>query len=168
VGRVQELATVGLAGGLVTASDVLAHRVLGRTPSVVTTLMIDVTAGAGMAAGTLIRRNLRAKRYGWVQEDRQAVARVRGPKALATIGAISLGTAGGIAALAVAEQTAARGIYAGLEKVIGSDLGETGTWVAHSITGLGMPRRRRGFGQGQATHAAHERGHGAHTRRRPP
>ena len=134
----KELATVGLAGGLVTASDVLAHRVLGRTPSVVTTLMIDVTAGAGMAAGTLIRRNLRAKRYGMVQEDRHAVARVRGPKAYATIGAISLGTAGGIAALAVAEQTAARGIYAGLEKVIGSDLGETGTWVAHSITGLGM------------------------------
>lgn len=134
----KEIATVGLAGGLVTASDVVAHRLLGRTPSVGTTLLIDLAAGTSMAAGTLVRRNLRAKRYGMVQEDRHAVTRVRGPKAYATIGLISMGTVAGIGTLAITEQTASRAIYAGLEKLIGTDLGETGTWVAHSITGLGM------------------------------
>ncbi len=132
------LATTGLAGGLVTASDVVAHRMLGRTPSVGSTLMVDIAAGTGMAAGTLVRRNLRAKRYGMVQEERHAVTSVKGLRAYATIGVISVGTAAGITGLAVAEQTTAHAISKGLDKVTGSDLGETGIWLSHCVTGAGL------------------------------
>ena len=89
------LATTGLAGGLVTASDTIAHSLLGRRPSLTSTLALDMGFRVAMAAGTMIRRNLRAKRYGWVEEDRQAVASVHGAKAYVTIAGISVGTAAG-------------------------------------------------------------------------
>ena len=132
------LATTGLAGGLVTVSDVVAHTLTGRAPSVGTTLVLDAAAGSAMAAGSLVRRHRRARRYGMVAEDRQAVEAVHGPRAFATIGVIALGTTAGIAALAVGEQTAARGINAGLTRLIGTDLGETGVLVAHSVTGAAL------------------------------
>ncbi len=132
------LATTGLAGGLVMTSDVVAHRLIGRTPSVGTTLLIDVAAGCAMAGGTLFRRNLRAKRYGWVSEDRRAVDSVKGVRAYATIAGITVGTATGITALAIGEQTTARAINVGLEKVTGDELGETGIWLSHMVTGAGL------------------------------
>ncbi len=132
------LATTGLAGGLVTASDTIAHSLLGRRPSLTSTLALDMGFGVAMAAGTMIRRNLRAKRYGWVEEDRQAVASVHGAKAYVTIAGISVGTAAGIAGLAISEQTVARGINVGLNRSAGTDLGETGVWLSHCVTGAGL------------------------------
>lgn len=132
------LATTGLAGGLVTSSDLVAHQVLGREPGIGTTLMVDLASGTGMAAGTLIRRNLRARKYGWVERDRKAVTPIRGVKAYATMIGIGAGTAVGITGLAVGEQTLARALNRGLGKVFGADLGETGDWLSHSITAAGL------------------------------
>jgi uncharacterized membrane protein len=128
-------ATIGLAGGFVTLSDVVTHRWLKRPPSLGTTLLIDVAAGASMAAGSMIRRNRRARKYGVVEPDRPAVKRVHGVRAYATIGVISVGTAAGIAVLAVVEQTAARAVERGLTDLAGTDLGELGVWLSHSATG---------------------------------
>lgn len=132
------LATTGLAGGLVTTSDALAHSTLGRPPSVGSTLAIDVLAGASMAVGTLLRRNLRAKKYGMVDAERRIVSPVHGARAYATIGAIGVGTTAGIATLAVAEQTSARAINATLCSALDRDLGEVGVWLSHLITGAGL------------------------------
>lgn len=132
------LATTGLAGGMVTATDVIEHQVLHRSPGVGTTLLLDAGGGAAMAAGSLYRRHLRARKFGMVAADRQAVASVKGPRAYGTIGVIALGTATGIAGLAVVEQTAARAINKGLTKAAGTDLGETGVWLSHCITGAGL------------------------------
>ena len=146
------IAVTGLAGGLVTTTDVVAHIVAGRRPSIGTTLMVDLSAGAAMAAGSMVRRNLRAKKYGMVAEDRHAMKRIRGAKEYATIGGIAVCTVGGIALFAVGEQTAARGINAGLTRLAGVDLGEAGVWLAHcataaavggaGIVGLGQVRKR--------------------------
>ena len=134
----KSVATTALAGGMVTTSDVIAHELLGREPSIATTLTIDLCAGAAMAAGTMVRRNRRAQKFGWVEHDRHAVSHVRGARAIATIGVISLGTATGITVLAVTEQTAAHLINRGLAKLIGTDTGDTGVWLSHSITGAGL------------------------------
>lgn len=132
------MSTTGLAGGLVTASDVVAHRALGRQPSIASTLLIDLSGGAAMAAGSMLRRNLRARKYGMVAPERQAVGRVPGVVAYATIGGIALGTASGIGLLAVAEQSAARAIDAGFRRLFGTDLGETGVWLSHCVTGAAL------------------------------
>jgi uncharacterized membrane protein len=132
------LAVTGLAGGLVTTTDVIAHRFLGQDPGIGSTLAVDLTAGAGMAAGSMIRRNLRAKKYGLVAEERHAVKRIRGARAYLTIGGISVGTVGAIATFAITEQTAARAINSGLTALVGTDLGETGVWLAHCATGAAV------------------------------
>jgi uncharacterized membrane protein len=132
------LATTGLAGGIVTASDLVVHSVWGRRPGVGTTLAVDVASGAAMAVGTLVRRNLRAKKFGLVDADRHAVRPVRGVRAYALMAGIGTGTTLAIAATALGEQTAARAINAGLTRAVGEDLGETGTLLAHSVTAAGF------------------------------
>lgn len=129
------MSTTGLAGGMVTASDVVAHRMLGRRPGIGSTLLTDLAGGAVMAGGSMIRRNLRAKKFGMVDPDRAAVGHVSGVPAYATIAGIAVGTATGIGLLAIAEQSAARAIDAGFSRLAGTDLGETGVWLAHCLTG---------------------------------
>lgn len=132
------LATTGLAGGLVTSSDILTHSVLGKRPGFATTLALDLTGGAAMAAGTLIRRNWRAEKFGWVDRDRPAVTAARGLKAYGTMAGIGVGTTIGIAGMAIGEQAASRIIKDGMDRLTGTETGETGTWLAHSVTALGF------------------------------
>ncbi len=132
------LATTGLAGGLVTTSDVVAHSVLDRKPGIGSTFALDLASGAAMAAGTLIRRNRRARKYGWGERDRHAVKPVHGFKAYTTMIGIGTGTAIGISGMAVGEQTASRLINSGLTRLAGTDLGETGEWLSHTITAAGF------------------------------
>ena len=73
-------ATTSLAGGLVVTSDAVAHDLLKRKPGILTTLAIDTAAGTTMASGTLIRRHLRAKKFGMVENERHAVSRVKNPR----------------------------------------------------------------------------------------
>jgi uncharacterized membrane protein len=134
------------------STDLVSHDVLGREPGLATTLALDVLCGGAMAAGTLIRRNLRADRYGWVERDRHAVKPIRGAKAYATMAAIGAGTAAGVAGLAIAEQTLARLIARGLTEAVGAELGETGVWLSHSLTGLGF-----GIAGGTALHKVRAR-----------
>ncbi|MDZ7576922.1 MAG: alpha/beta-hydrolase family protein [Candidatus Nanopelagicales bacterium] len=132
------MATTGLAGGLVTAGDVLLHRTVGMRPSIATTLALDIAGGTAMAAGSLARGISRAHKYGMIEPDRAAVRHLHGPKAYVTAGAISVGTVAGIAGVAVAEQTAARGIDAAFTKLARTDLGEAGIYLSHCITGAAL------------------------------
>lgn len=128
------MSTLGLAGGIVTLSDVVARRALGRTPNMGETLAIDVAGGAAMGAGTLVRRHLRIRKYGLVDPDRPAVERPRNAKSYLTIAGLAVGTSVGIAGLAIAEQASVRAITAAANKAAGTDLGEAGVLLAHAAT----------------------------------
>lgn len=132
------LATTGLAGGIVTSGDALLHRVVGAKPGIATTLAVDLGGGTAMAAGSLVRSIRRARKYGIVDPDRAAVGHVHGIRAYLTAATISTGTVAGITALAVTEQTAARAIDSAFTKLAGTDLGETGIYLSHCITGAAL------------------------------
>ncbi len=131
-------ATTSLAGGLVITSDAVAHDLLKRKPGILTTLAIDIAAGTTMASGTLIRRHLRAKKFGMVENERHAVSRVKSPKAYATMVAVSAGTTVAIAGLAVGEQALSRAVDRSLSRALGLDLGETGVLLGHGIAAVGF------------------------------
>jgi uncharacterized membrane protein len=158
------MSTLGLAGGIVTASDAVASRALGRTPSLGVTLAMDVAGGAAMGAGSLVRRHLRIRKYGLVEPDRPAVERPRNAKSYLTIAGLAVGTSLGIAGLAIGEQASVRAITAMANKAAGVDLGEAGVLMAHAATagvvaaaggvGLNAVRRRTQRGN-EVTEAAY-------------
>ena len=143
------LSVVGLAGGLVTASDVVVHETLGLPRSPTTTLALDLTMGTAMASGTWVRRRRRAKRYhGDDRPERQTApppgrAADGGDRKQQLLGAAKtaayatgtvVGTSVGLGILAVAEQAAARQVTRGLTQLIGEELGEFGEGVGHGVT----------------------------------
>ena len=130
--------TTSLAGGLVITSDVIAHDVLKRKPGILTTLALDIAAGTVMASGTLVRRHLRARKFGVVEQERHAVARAKSPQAYASMVGISAGTTVAIAGLAVSEQALSRAVDRGLSRALGLDLGETGVLLGHGIAAIGF------------------------------
>jgi uncharacterized membrane protein len=164
------LSVVGLAGGLVTASDVVVHEALKVPRSPTTTLALDLTTGALMASGTWVRRRRRAQRYATEREAPEQpvdAAEGAGPgrrrtlaraKAVGFAGATVAGTSVGLGLLAVAEQAAARIVTRGLNRLVGQDLGEFGVGAGHAVTftgfagaaylGLGAVRRRTEQGSG--------------------
>ena len=128
------LSTVGLAGGIVTTSDLIAHQYLGRRPSLGTTLALDIAGGALMGAGTFLRRDRRIRKYGLVDGDRPAVSQSKSVKSYPKIVGLAAGTAAGITTLAIAEQTAARAIATGLSEATDTELGEAGVLLSHLAT----------------------------------
>lgn len=140
---------VGLAGGLVTASDILAHEVLDlpRTPT--TTLALDLTTGGLMASGTWLRRRRRAKQFhgsGRIHHSVGSPTRKAGrrnemiaqAKTGAFVGAAVMGTSLGLGVLAVSEQAVARQATRGLNALADEDLGEFSVAAGHGATFAGF------------------------------
>jgi uncharacterized membrane protein len=170
------LSVVGLAGGLVTASDVLLHDALHVPRSPVTTLVLDLTTGTLMASGTWLRRRRRATRYGDAEAEApepssaspaSAATKQQGSRRKQTLAQLKtaafaagtvVGTSIGLGVLAVGEQAAARLVSRGLNRLAGEDLGEFGAGAGHAATfagfaglgyvGLRMVRRRTERGSG--------------------
>jgi uncharacterized membrane protein len=139
------LSVVGLAGGLVTISDLFAHDVLDLPRSPGTTLALDLTMGAAMAGGTYLRRLRRARRYHADEHVGSALRKAGKPTPLAirartgaVVGATVLGTTAGVAVLATTEQAIARGIARGINRIAGADVGEFGDFVGHGVTFTAM------------------------------
>lgn len=150
------LSVAGLAGGLVTISDLLAHDLLRlrRTPG--TTLALDLGMGALMAGGTLARRLRRAS--GYEGEDNRVFNAVKQPGHGTTLlvrartGAVAaatvVGSTVGVATLAITEQAGARLVADGLDAVVGEEMAEFGDLVGHAVmltgfAGLGILGLRR-------------------------
>ncbi len=138
------LSVAGLAGGLVTVSDILAHDVLRlrRTPA--TTLALDLAMGMTMAGGSLVRRVRRARRFG-TDDPRHAVKKmadgtplVMRARTAAVATATVAGTAGGLATLAISEQAGAHLASRGINAIADSDLGEFSDFVGHGVMFTGF------------------------------
>ncbi len=150
------LSVVGLAGGLVTASDIVAHEALGleRTPA--STLVLDLAMGTLMAGGTWVRRRRRALRIedhaetapdeasadgvarppqAEEQSKQQLLARA---KTAAFAAGTVAGTSLGLGALAVSEQALARLVTKSLNSLADEDLGEFGVGLGHGVTFAGF------------------------------
>jgi uncharacterized membrane protein len=146
------LSVAGLAGGLVTVSDLITHDVLKLPRSPGTTLVVDLTMGVAMASGSLLRRRRRARRYAEEQtgpkparERERFAARAR---TAAVASGTVLGSAVGLAALATSEQAGARLVAGGVNRLAGEDLGEFSDLVGHGVmltgfAGLGVLGLRR-------------------------
>ena len=113
--EVKLLSVVGLAGGLVTVSDLLAHEVFNRRRTPGTTLALDLAMGSLMAGGTLARRLRRARRYGDGQPPAGVLKKAKAGTAIAVrartaavAGATVVGSTVGLAILATTEQALAR------------------------------------------------------------
>jgi uncharacterized membrane protein len=148
------LSVAGLAGGLVTVSDLLVHDVLGmrRTPG--TTLAVDLGTGALVAGASLARRMHRARRYGdgsaphKPPHGRPEVSASARARTVAVAGATVAGSAVALAAMATTEQSGARWIGRGLNAATEQDLGEFSDFVGHGImltclAGVGVVGLRR-------------------------
>jgi uncharacterized membrane protein len=143
------LSVVGLAGGLVTASDLLAHNVLKLQRNPGTTLALDLTMGAAMAGGSYLRRLRRARRYhadnatGHEHKPKGSTPLPKRLRTAAVVGSTIAGSTVGLAALATTEQAGARLVTRGVNKVAGADTGEFGVFVGHGVmftamAGLGV------------------------------
>ena len=145
------LSVVGLAGGLVTVSDRVAHDYLGlkRTPG--STLLLDLAMGGAMAGGTWIRRRRRSQRLETpdgpqhhpvsplVDGETHGRARlIKTARTAAVAGGTVVGTTFGLATLAITEQAVARLVSRGLNRAAGHDLGEFGAAAGHTVTFLGF------------------------------
>ena len=144
------LSVVGLAGGLVTVSDLVAHDMLKlkRTPG--TTLALDLGMGVLMAGGTLVRRMRRASKYGddnrllnAVKKSDDGTALAIRARTTAVAAATATGSVVGLATLAVSEQAGARLVSAGVNAMGGQDLGEFSEFIGHGVmltglTGVGI------------------------------
>jgi uncharacterized membrane protein len=139
------LSVAGLAGGLVTVSDLLAHDVLRlrRTPA--TTLALDIGMGLVMAGGSVVRRARRARRYG---DDSHLLNAMKKPadgtalavraRTTAVASATVIGSATGLAALAITEQAGARLITAGINGLARTDLEEFSDFLGHGVMFTGF------------------------------
>jgi uncharacterized membrane protein len=126
-----------LAGGAAAVWDDLLHERLHRRPGPMTTLVPSVLTGAGVVAVSLWNRHRRAAMFGMVEPDRQSVKR-KGVSAALRATAVGAGAGLGLAALTTGEQIAARGIEAGMTKVLGRSPGALGALVAHGAILGGM------------------------------
>lgn len=140
------LSVAGLAGGLVTASDMVAHDLLGLKRNPATTLALDLGMGALMATGTMVRRRLRAKRYGAgdvhmldaLKKPNDGTALAIRARTTAVATATVVGSAAGIATLATTEQAGARLISNGLNAMTRRDLGEFADFIGHGVMFSGL------------------------------
>lgn len=130
LGRITAFA--GLAGGASAGWDWLLHRRLGLRPGLDTTLLPAVATGAAVVAVSVLNRSRRAAAYGMVAPERHAVDRgdTRAVTQAAAVGAVS-GLA--LAAATAGEQTAARMLERGFDRVLGRETGALGTLTAHAI-----------------------------------
>ena len=144
------LSVAGLAGGLVTVSDLLAHDVLKLPRSPKTTLALDLGMGALMAGGSIVRRIRRARKYDTGSHLLDAVKRSDDGTAIAVrartaavAAATVVGSTAALATLATTEQAGARLISHGLNAITHEDLGEFSDFVGHGVmlagfAGLGI------------------------------
>lgn len=134
------VSVVGLAGGLVTASDLVAHDVLDlpRTPG--STLALDLGMGGLMALGTIARRRYRSATGDGHGPQHEAVKMpkpdgkqdlVGRAKPVVYIGGAIVASTVGLGLLAVAEQAGARRVSHLLGSVTPKGLGEFGDLVGH-------------------------------------
>ncbi|MEZ5184909.1 MAG: alpha/beta-hydrolase family protein [Candidatus Nanopelagicales bacterium] len=143
--EVKLLSVAGLAGGLVTVSDLLAHEVFGRRRTPFTTLGLDLAMGTLMASGTLTRRLHRAHRYHDEDPPTPAVKKAKAGTAVAVrartaavAGATVVGSTAGLAALAVTEQAGARLTARAVNALAGQDLKEFSDFVGHGVMFTGL------------------------------
>ena len=139
------LSVAGLAGGLVTVSDLVAHDLLKlrRTPQ--TTLALDLGMGALMAGGTLVRRMRRARQYDADLRLLNAVKKTKDGTAIAVrarTGAVAtatvVGSTLGLATLAITEQAGARLVRSGVNAMAGQDLEEFSDFIGHGVMFTGF------------------------------
>lgn len=122
-----------LAGGAASSWDLVVHERLGVKRGLDTTLLPAVVAGAGLAALSVARRNLRARRYGLVAPDRPAMAHTTAGGVLQA-SLVGGATALGLVGLSLGEQLAALGLERGMSRVLRRDAGALGALAAHTIT----------------------------------
>lgn len=144
------LSVAGLAGGLVTVSDLVAHDLLKLPRSPKTTLALDLSMGILMASGSVVRRVRRARKYDTGSHLLDAVKRSEDGTGLAVrartaavAAATVVGSTAALATLATTEQAGARLISRGLNAATGDDLGEFSDFVGHGVmlagfTGIGI------------------------------
>jgi uncharacterized membrane protein len=139
------LSVAGLAGGLVTISDLVAHDVLHLKRSPRTTLLLDLGMGTLMAGGTLVRRMRRARMYNADDHLLNAVKKADEGTALsvqartaAVATATAVGSTLGLATLAITEQAGARLIAKGVNSVAGADLEEFSEFIGHGVMFTGF------------------------------
>ena len=139
------LSVVGLAGGLVTISDLVAHDLLHLKRSPRTTLLLDLGMGTLMAGGTLVRRMRRARMYDTDDHLLNAVKKAEDGTALsvqartaAVATATAVGSTLGLATLAITEQAGARLIAKGVNSIAGADLEEFSEFIGHGVMFTGF------------------------------
>ena len=125
-------AFAGLAGAAAAAWDDVLHEQIGLRRGLDTTLAPSVVTGMGVVAASVIGSHQRARRYGLVAPDRQALT-VSGPRAALRTAAIALGAGAGLATLTPAEQAAARAVERVIDKAIGRRTGALGALAAHGL-----------------------------------
>ena len=139
------LSVAGLAGGLVTVSDLVAHDLLHLKRSPRTTLLLDLGMGTLMAGGTLVRRMRRARKYHADNHLLNAVKKADDGTALAVQArtaavatATAVGSTLGLATLAITEQAGARLIAKGVNALAGDDLEEFADFIGHGVMFTGF------------------------------
>lgn len=144
IGR--QTAFAGIAGGAASLWDDLLHKRMGLRPGLDTTVVPNLITGGAIAAGNVYFAVRRAHRYGTTtNQQRFAGVNARSVTVAAAAGA---GATVGLGTLVVTEQLAARGIEAGIHRVIRRDPGALGSLAAHGlllgglIFGSGVALRR--------------------------
>lgn len=139
------LSVAGLAGGLVTVSDLIAHDALRLKRSPGTTLAVDLAMGVAMAGGSLLRRSRRARKYDSDRGLFGALDREGKPKSvkararsLGLAGATVVGSATGLATLAITEQAGARLVAGGVNAMTHQDLGDFADAIGHGVMFTGF------------------------------
>lgn len=139
------LSVAGLAGGLVTVSDILVHEFFHKRRTPLTTLAVDLGMGLGMAGGSLIRRARRARKYGTdahfltaVKKPQQGTGIAVRARTTAVAAATVAGSTAGLATLAITEQAGARVLSKGINTLAGQDLGEFSDFLGHGIMFTGF------------------------------
>lgn len=119
-----------LAGGAGAVWNHLLHERLNRRPGPLTTLVPSVLTGAAVVGVSVWNRHRRAAMFGMVEPDRHSV-QTRGGTAAIKAAVVGVGAGLGLAALTTGEQIAARGLEAGIGKVLGRSPGALGALAAH-------------------------------------
>jgi len=139
------LSVAGLAGGLVTVSDLVAHDLLKLRRTAATTLLLDLGMGTVMAGGTLVRRMRRARRYktdnrllNAVKQTEDGTSMATRARTAAVATATVAGSAVGLATLALTEQTGAHLITSGVNALAGTDLEEFSDFIGHGVMFTGF------------------------------
>lgn len=121
-----------IAGASATVWDHVLHTRLKLEPGIDTTLLPNIATGAVLASGLVIKRQMRARKYGDAAPDRKTVNRKNRKQLVQALG-IGAATAVGLTALTVGEQFAAHQIERVLGKASGGDAGALGNLIAHGL-----------------------------------